>query len=48
MLNYASFSPVKDTLFNKIVKQNDSLGKYLPLKVFNYSISDKIAVKINM
>jgi hypothetical protein len=37
MLNY--------TLFHKIIKQNDSLGKYLPLKVFTCSISDKMAVK---
>jgi hypothetical protein len=32
MPNYASFSPLKDTLFNKIVKQNDSLAKYIPVR----------------
>ncbi len=33
--NYALLSPLKDTIFNKIVKQNDSLGKYLPFKVLH-------------
>jgi hypothetical protein len=48
LVNYALFPPLKYTLFNKIIKQNDSLGKYLPLKAVTCSISDKIAVKIKM
>jgi hypothetical protein len=44
-LFYVLFGILKYTFFRQIVKQNDSLGKYLPLKVFTCFISVKIAVK---
>ncbi len=46
-VTYFLFSPLNYAILGKIVKQTDSLDKYLqvPIKVFTCSISYKIAVK---
>ncbi len=46
-VTYVLFSPLNYAILGKLVKQTDSLDKYLqaPLKVFTCSKSDKIAVK---